>query len=143
MLVQIIVYSMATGRIRRVADPEVEVKDNYITQIPIVAGEGRILYKKKGNGQDHLHSWQNTVNQVTGKSITAGVDANDTWYFVDANGYIFHVQYACTACGDPHKDMIAAGVSMAQGPYAVGGMLSGGTVTNGILIGATYTAPHG
>jgi len=67
-VIQVIVYSIATGRVRRAVDPTVMVPNaiSYMNQVAIVPGEGRLVYNKQGSGLDTLAAWQATVNAHTG-----------------------------------------------------------------------------
>ena len=102
MTIQVIVYSKATGRVRRVADPGVSVSNvlAFLNQVTIHAGEARLVYNKLGGGGDDANAWQAAVNKVTGKSVTFGIDAGDTYADVDAGNNILSVHFADPACGD-------------------------------------------
>lgn len=102
MTIQVLVYSLATGRVRRAVDPQTIVPNAiaYLNQVPIHAGEGRIVYAKKGGGQDDANAWQAAVNAVTGKSVVIGIDAGDTYAEVDGANNILAVHIADPAAGD-------------------------------------------
>lgn len=106
MTIQVIVYSTATGRVRRAQDPQLAMPNviSYLAQVPIVTGEARLIYNKQGSGADTLQAWQLAVSNHTGlipsplhPVIDAYVRANATttlttvtdWYCViDANNNI-------------------------------------------------------
>jgi hypothetical protein len=130
--VQIIVYSLATGRVRRVEDPQANVPNvvAYLAQVPIVSGEARIIYNKQGNGADTAIAWQLAVNAVTGKSLTFPVDATaPDWYCgIDQNGLIQWWGVADPACGDQ-----VGGLTLINAPYPADGTYS--------YLAGVFTAP--
>lgn len=97
MAVQAIVYSTATGRVRRVVDPQVNVPNviAFLQGIPIGPGEARLLYNKVGNGADNVFAWQAAVNVVT---LLA--PENDRFCAIDANNQIVGFFLGDLACGD-------------------------------------------
>lgn len=111
-MIQIIVYSLATGRVRRVIDPQENVPSAlaFLEQCGIVSGEGRIVYNKLGGGQDTLAAWQAAVNNVTGKNPDS---AQSDWYCViDANNNIATSIIADPTCGDGYT-----GYTLVNAPW--------------------------
>jgi hypothetical protein len=131
MTVQLVIYSKATGRVRRTWDPNVAVPNVLllIAQCGAQPGEGVVVYNKAGGGQDTLLTWQAAVNAVTGKSVVVGVDAGDTYAIVDSNNNIVNVVAADPACGD----VVPAGLQLVLAPA--------GCSTNWTYDGTTFTAP--
>jgi hypothetical protein len=130
-MIQVIVYSIATGRVRRVADPQATVPNviAFLNQVSIHAGEARIVYNKQGNGADDVNAWQGAVNNVTGKSLAFGQDAGDTYAEIDGANNIVSVHVADPACGDGP----VSGVALVLAPA--------GCSTNWTYDGATFTPP--
>jgi hypothetical protein len=92
--VQIIVYSLLTGRPRYVVDDPVLAAASaikFLSQVTARPGEGKIVYTKKGPGQDDVNSWQAAVNAVTGKSCIWGADNGDTYAVIDSGNNIMQV----------------------------------------------------
>ena len=106
MAIQAIVYSVATGRVRRVVDPQANVPNviAFLAQAKANAGEAVLVYNKQGNGADTLPAWQAAVNAHTG--LTPG---NDRYVAVDALNNIVWAGLADPACGDgfPGTTLIA------------------------------------
>ncbi len=112
-LLQLIVYSAATGRVRRVIDPEGEAL--HPSHLKLAPREASLLYTKVGGGNDHLHAWQVAVARHCGKrpktvhpvteahyaaaGLTPAVVA-DRYVVIDAGGKIVGVVAADPACGD-------------------------------------------
>jgi hypothetical protein len=109
-MIQIIVYSERTGRVRRVIDPQGEVADAeaYRAAISLTPGEASIVRVKRGvyrlnRGEpvslDTLPYWQAHISAHTG--ITP---ADDRYCSVDSSGVVVAVHIADPACGDtsPH-----------------------------------------
>lgn len=96
-MIQAIVYSVATGRVRRVVDPQVNVPNvvAFLAQAKAGAGEAVLVYTKQGNGLDNLLSWQAAVTAHTGVT-----PANDRYCVIDANSKIVSAIIADPACGD-------------------------------------------
>jgi hypothetical protein len=115
MATQAIIYSKATGRVRRVLDPQDDVADDVLTQRanPGV-GEAVHIYTKLHGGRDHLLAWQAAVNSVTGLDPDA---AKADWHVVisndGANTILRHV-IADLACGDSYEDG-----TLVQAPWGV------------------------
>lgn len=120
-MIQVIVYSVASGRVRRVLDPEVNVPNviAFLNQVPIAAGEARLVYNKAGSGADHLGAWQAAVSAHTGlipsplhQALAAQVQAAvtaagktpttvpDRYCAIDGNNNIVAVHICDPACGD-------------------------------------------
>ena len=127
MTVQVLVYSVATGRFRRAVDPDAAVPNviAYLNQVTITAGEARLVYNKQGAGADTIFAWQAAINAHTGKTVSVGVDANDTYCVVDANGNIVHITYADPACGDGYPNCTLVQSTTMQ----IGGTYIGGVYT--------------
>lgn len=127
-MIQVIVYSVATGRVRRVVDPEVNVPNvlAFLNQVHIAPGEARLLYNKVGGGADTLPAWQAAVNAHTGLSPdTAQAD----WYVgVDANNAIQSWCIADPACGDS-----LPGLTLVKAPW--------GADNRWTYDGTTFAAP--
>lgn len=130
MAVQAIVYSKATGRVRRVVDPEADVPNviAFLAQAKAGAGEAVLVYTKAGNGQDTLAAWQAAINVHTGLNPdTAQAD----WYVeVDSQNNILTWHIADPACGDLPT---IAGATLVQAPW--------GTDSRWTYNGTTFTAP--
>ena len=124
MAIQIIVYSIATGRVRRVVDPQEDVPSAiaFLAQVRITTGEACIVYNKQGNGLDTLLAWQAAVTAVTGITPAA-----DRYVVVDTSGNIIAAILADVACGDS-----LSGYTLVQSDT----MNIGGT-----YIGGLYTPP--
>ncbi len=123
MAIQAIVYSKATGRVRRVLDPNATVGNviAFLAQAKAGVGEGVMAYTKKGldgqgNSLDNLFSWQSAVSVATGliptplhpdvlsavvQAAPAAVTASlDRYCVIDAQNNILMAVYADPACGD-------------------------------------------
>jgi hypothetical protein len=122
-MIQVIVYSKATGRVRRVLDPDANVPNvlAYLSQAGTTVGEAAMVYVKKGldaqgNPLDSIVTWQSAVSALTGliptplhpdvlpaiqqaapTAITASVDR---YCVIDATNTISMVVIADPACGD-------------------------------------------
>ena len=98
MTTQVVVYSIATGRVRRVVDANLDVSNVLAlrAQVSAHAGEGLLIYTKQGGGQDTLIAWQSAVSTATGKT-----PVNDRSCVIDSstNGVV-GVVLADPACGD-------------------------------------------
>lgn len=100
MAIQAIVYSKATGRVRRVLDPQANVPNvlAFLAQAGAGAGEGVIVYTKQGGGEDTVLAWQAAVNAVTHLDPDA---AQADWLaIVDAQNVIQGALIGDLACGD-------------------------------------------
>lgn len=131
MTIQVIIYSIATGRVRRVEDPLAAVPNalTYLNQVPIGEGEARLLYTKQGNGADTAISWQAAVNAHTGFSVAFPVNAATDWYCgVDQNNIIQWWGIADPACGDS-----VAGLTLVSAPF--------GADNRWIYNGSLFTPP--
>lgn len=98
MAIQIIVYSKATGRVRRVLDPEGASDDVelLISCVGVVEGEAALVYNKLGEGNDHVHSWQHCVTQHCGLT-----PIDDRYVAVDSSGKVQHILHSADPrCGD-------------------------------------------
>lgn len=127
-MIQVIIYSLATGRVRRVIDPQVVVPNvvAFLAQAGAVAGEGTLAYTKVGNGQDTLNAWQAAVNAHTGKDPVA---AQADWYVgVDGQNVIRDWIIADAACGDS-----LPGLTLVSAPW--------GADSRWTYDGATFTPP--
>lgn len=96
-MIQLIVYSAATGRVRRVIDPQVNVPNviAFLAQAKAMTGEAVLVYTKQGNGQDTLPAWQAAVTAHT--NLTP---ANDQYCIVDSTNKVIGVVLADPACAD-------------------------------------------
>jgi hypothetical protein len=92
---QIIVYSTATGRVRRVVDPQKIVTNviAFVAQAGAQAGESTLVYNNTGTG--NLSAWQAAVNAKTLKTPTG-----DRYCIIDAGNNIVGVCFADPLCGD-------------------------------------------
>lgn len=125
MSVQAIVYSAATGRVRRVIDPNAAVPNAlaFIAQAKAGAGEAVLVYTKQGNGLDTLIAWQTAVTAHTG--LTPSTD----WYCaVDAQNVIVQALVGDPLCGDA-----IAGATLVQAPW--------GADTSWTYAAGVFTAP--
>lgn len=102
MAVQVIVYSRATGRVRRVIDPEIAVVNALalLAQAKAGPGEAAAVYTKRGldaqgNSLDQLPQWQAAITQLT--QLTP---ANDRYCVIDAQNKILAAIFADPLCGD-------------------------------------------
>jgi len=106
MAIQAIVYSAATGRVRRVIDPNAAVPNviTFLAQAKARPGEAVMAYTKQGGGADTLAAWQAAVTTLTGKTPT-----NDRYCVIDANNNIVGVVNADPLCGDavPNCTLVA------------------------------------
>lgn len=102
-------------------DPEINVPNvlSFLSQVPIGAGEGRLVYNKLGNGADTLNAWQAAVTTATGLT-----PSNDGYFVVDASGNITGKIIADPLCGDA-----VPGCTLVQGSYDIGGRLINGVYT--------------
>src|SRR6266436_1448057 len=100
MAIQIIVYSVATGRVRRVIDPQAVTPNAiaYLNQVAVTAGEARLLYAKQGGGADTLSAWQAAVNAHTG--LNPDVSQADWHCVIDGANNVLGALLADPACGD-------------------------------------------
>lgn len=118
-MIQAIVYSIATGRVRRVVDPQANVPNviAFLAQAKAGAGEAVLVYTKQGNGLDNLLSWQAAVTAHTG--ITP---ANDRYCVIDANSNIVSAIIADPACGDGYSGytLVANAAADSSWTYANG-----------------------
>lgn len=121
MAIQAIVYSIATGRVRRVIDPQASVPNviAFLAQAGASAGEAVLVYNKQGNGADTLPAWQAAVNAHTGLT-----PAGDLYLVVDAAGLIIDAFIGDPLCGDARS-----GCTLLQGPYVIGGTYLAGVYT--------------
>lgn len=139
MTVQVIVYSVATGRVRRVADPQIVVSNvvAHLNQVTITAGEARLVYSKSTTGPNDIFAWQAAVNAHTGKTVSVGVDSGDTYCVVDAAGKIVHIGFMDPACGDGYP-----GCTLAQSTtMQIGGTYIGGVYTPPLALSISPKAP--
>jgi hypothetical protein len=127
MTVQLIVYSAATGRVRRVLDPQKIVPNvvAFLTQANLRAGEAAMVYTK--TGADHVNAWQAAVTALTGKT-----PSGDRYCVIDAGNNIVGVVVADPACGDGFPNC-----TLAAHPAAAPG--AGWTYAAGVFT-HTYTA---
>ena len=111
-VVQAVVYSNATGRVRRVVDPAPADPASACQS----AGEAVLLMRKRLGRPNTLLDWQVLASRAAGKrpiplhptvdahvTATAGVplaDAQDRYCVIDARGNIVGVVIADPACGD-------------------------------------------
>jgi len=95
MAVQLIIYSKATGRVRRVIDPNAAVANaiQFIAQGKAGPNEGTLLYTKQVTND--LNAWQAAVTAATSK-----VPASDRYCIIDANNNIVGAILADPLCGD-------------------------------------------
>jgi hypothetical protein len=96
--IQAIIYSKATGRVRRVFDPQANVPNviAFLSQAGALSGEGVIAYTKQGN--DTILAWQAAVNAVTHLDPDA---AQADWLaIVDAQNVIQGALIGDLLCGD-------------------------------------------
>lgn len=116
MSVQAVVYSTATGRVRRILDPQANVPNvlAFLAQAGAVTGESTLAYTKQGGGLDTAIAWQAAVNAHTGKSVAFPPDATATdWYCgVDGLNAIKWWGLADPACGDS-----IAGLTLIGAPF--------------------------
>ena len=112
MAVQAIIYSIATGRVRRVLDPQANVPNviAFLAQAGAKTGESVMVYTK--TGADSIITWQAAVNAHTGKTVAYPPDAISTdWYCgIDVGNLIQWWGLADPACNDayPGLTLIAA-----------------------------------
>lgn len=127
MSVQLIVYSVATGRVRRVVDPQAAVPNviQFLAQAKLGPGEAAMVYTKTGT--DNVIAWQAAVNAKTGKTPTG-----DRYCVIDAGNNILGSLIADPACGDSVPGCTLAAHATA-GPGA-GWTFAAGTFTH------TYSA---
>lgn len=132
MAIQAIVYSIATGRVRRVVDPQASVPNviAFLAQAGASAGEAVLVYNKQGNGADTLPAWQAAVNAHTGLSVAFPPNAMATdWYCgVDQNNNIQNWGIFDPACGDS-----LPGLTLVNAPF--------GADSRWTYNGTTFTAP--
>lgn len=100
MSVQAIIYSKATGRVRRVLDPETNVPNviAFLASAGAGTGEAVIVYTKQGNGADTLSAWQATVNAHTG--LSPDTTQTDWLCAIDQNNNIVGWLIGDIACND-------------------------------------------
>jgi hypothetical protein len=127
MAVQLIIYSIATGRARRIVDPQINVPNviQFLAQAALCAGEAAMIYAKTGS--DNVSAWQTAVNVKTSKT-----PSGDRYCIIDAGNNIIGVVVADPACGDsvPGCTLVA---------HATAGPSAGWTFSAGIFT-HTYTA---
>lgn len=116
-MIQVIVYSKVTGRVRRVVDPQAAVPNvlQFLAQAGAGTGEGTLVYNLVGGGADNLGAWQAAVSAHTGliptplhPAILAQVQAaaptatvvHDRYVAIDSNNIIQGVHLLDPACGD-------------------------------------------
>ena len=132
MAIQAIVYSIATGRVRRVVDPQANVPNviAFLAQAKASAGEAVLVYNKQGNGADTLPAWQAAVNAHTGLSVAFPPNSTATdWYCgIDGSNLIKWWGLADPACGDS-----VAGLTLVAAPFGVDSLWT--------YNGTTFTAP--
>lgn len=112
-MVQAIIYSKATGRVRRVVDPQVNVPNviKFINSAGAGVGEAVLVYTKQGGGLDTLNAWQAAVNAHTGMDPDV---AKADWYVaVDALNNIVEAMVCDPACGDTHP----GGLMLVKAPW--------------------------
>lgn len=128
MAIQVIVYSVATGRVRRVIDPQAVTPNviAYLNQVTITAGEARLVYNKQGSGADTLLAWQAAVNAHTG--LAPDANQNDWYCGVDVGNNIQWWGMADPASGDS-----IAGLTLVSAPWGVDSRWT--------YNGTTFTAP--
>lgn len=89
-MVQVVIYSVATGRVRRVIDPQKSVPNvqAFLASAGAGPGEAALAYTKQGGGADTLSAWQAAVDNRPGNAL--GIVVSDTdWYCgVDASNAI-------------------------------------------------------
>jgi hypothetical protein len=131
-MIQAIVYSVATGRVRRVLDPEAAVPNvlTFLAECGAGTGEAAMAYTKQGNGLDTAVSWQAVVNAHTGLSVAFPANSSATdWYCgVDGSNVIKWWGLADPACGDSFPDL-----TLVNAPF--------GADSRWTYNGATFTAP--
>lgn len=106
-MIQIIVYSAATGRVRRVIDPQVEVDvEAFQRSVNLSPGEVSVAYTKRGrdaqgNSLDTLPHWQALISAHTGLTPD-----KDRYCSVDPTVAVVAVHIADPLCGDtsPHPN---------------------------------------
>lgn len=127
MAVQLIVYSAATGRVRRVLDPQKVVANviQFLAQANLGVGEAAMVYTK--TGADNVTAWQAAANAHTGLTPTA-----DRYCVIDAGNNIVGTVIADPACGDgyPNCTLVA---------HPIAGPGAGWTYSAGVFTHA-YTA---
>jgi len=108
--VQAIIYSKATGRVRRVVDPQVNVPNviAFLAQAGAQTGEAVLIYTKQG--QDTLTAWQAAVNAHTG--LSPDITQTDWCCGVDAQNNI-----AAWFIGDPACNDGYAGLTTLFAPW--------------------------
>ena len=132
MAIQAIVYSVATGRVRRVLDPKASVPNvlAFLAQAGAGTGEAVLVYTKQGSGADTAIAWQAAVNAHTGLSVA--FPANSTaidWYCgIDGSNLIKWWGLADPACGDS-----VPGLTFIAAPF--------GADSRWTYNGAAFTAP--
>lgn len=127
-MVQAIVYSVATGRVRRVVDPQANVPNilAFLASVAAKAGEATLVYTKQGAGADTLPAWQTTVNAHT--LLDPDVLKADWYCGVDALNAIKWSGVCDPLCGDR-----VAGLTLIKAPWGADSLWT----YNGI----TFTAP--
>lgn len=126
-MIQIVVYSLATGRVRWAYDPEVNVPNALalLNQLQVKAGEGKIVYTKKGS-HDDMPAWQAAVNAHTG--LAPDVNKTD-WYCVVDGANVIQGAAIC----DPAIEVPPTGTTFVNAPWGVG--------PSWTYNGTTFTAP--
>lgn len=127
MAIQLIVYSVATGRVRRVLDPQKVVPNvvQFLAQANLRAGEAAMVYTK--TGANNISAWQAAVNAQTGKT-----PSGDRYCVIDAGNNIVGVVIADPTCGDGYPSC-----TLVAHPTACPG--AGWTYAAGVFT-HTYTA---
>jgi len=100
-VIQAIIYSVATGRVRRVIDPQANVPNviQFLARAGGLLGEAVLVYTKIG--QDDLNAWQAAVNAHTGR-----IPANDRYCIIDQTNAIVGAVIADPSCGDGYPNCI-------------------------------------
>jgi hypothetical protein len=98
--IQAIIYSVATGRVRRVVDPQANVPDviAFLNSAGAGLGEAVLVYTKTGNGQDTLIAWQAAVNAHTG--LNPDTTQTDWLAIIDTNNLIVGCLIGDLSCAD-------------------------------------------
>lgn len=93
---QLIVYSLRTGRVRRVIDDDRYPIEKVMEIYPLHAGEASVIYPKVGKHDADLDAWQAFVTDQTGLA-----PAHDRYIVVDPTRAIVGVlESADPDCGD-------------------------------------------
>lgn len=126
MTIHVIVYSKATGRVRRVVAPQ-----GSVPPVATVPGEATLIYTQHGGGVDTAVAWQAAVNGHTGLSVAFPPDATSTdWYCgIDGSNNIKWWGIADPACADA-----VAGLRLLSAPFGADGRWT--------YDGTTFAAPQ-